>query len=96
MTTLPRKERPNDNNNIMTVQTGDGRILFIDRNNNNSVKSQSQESREMVEHIHSQGPLRRSLFGGIPPFINYVPAGGFTGKTEKGPQYWDENKVIAC
>ena len=41
----------------------------------------------------TQGPLRRSLFGGVPPFINYVPAGGFTGAIEKGPQYWDQNKV---
>ena len=47
----------------------------------------------MAEHPDVQGPLRRSLFGGIPPFINYVPAGGFTGGTERGPQYWDENKV---
>ena len=44
----------------------------------------------------TQGPLRRSLFGGVPPFINYVPAGGFTGGLEKGPQYWDENKVVKC
>ena len=44
----------------------------------------------------TQGPLRRSLFGGVPPFINYVPAGGFTGGLEKGPQYWDENKVMTC
>ena len=47
----------------------------------------------MAEHPDVQGPLRRSLFGGIPPFINYVPAGGFTGGIERGPQYWDENKV---
>ena len=47
----------------------------------------------MAERPDDQGPLRRSLFGGIPPFINYVPGGGFTGGTEKGPQYWDGNKV---
>ena len=36
--------------------------------------------------------LRKSIFPGIPPFINYVPMGGFTGKVEPGPQYWDEEK----
>ena len=54
---------------------------------------QIQGNQKYTESIDSQGPLRRSLFGGVPPFINYVPAGGFTGGTEKGPQYWDENKV---
>ena len=55
---------------------------------------QIKGNQKYTETIDSQGPLRRSLFGGVPPFINYVPAGGFTGGTEKGPQYWDENKVI--
>ena len=54
----------------------------------------NQKYTEFAEALEAQGPLRRSLFGGVPPFINYVPAGGFTGGTEKGPQYWDQNKVI--
>ena len=55
---------------------------------------QIQGNQKYSETIDSQGPLRRSLFGGVPPFINYVPAGGFTGGTEKGPQYWDVNAVM--
>lgn len=55
---------------------------------------QIQGNQKYTEAYDAQGPLRRSLFGGVPPFINYVPAGGFTGGTKKGPQYWDENKVI--
>ena len=55
---------------------------------------QIQGNQKYTETIDSQGPLRRSLFGGVPPFINYVPAGGFTGGTEKGPQYWDANAVM--
>jgi hypothetical protein len=41
-------------------------------------------------------PLRPSLFSGVPPFINYVPAFGlhFGGHSlECGPQYWDEDEV---
>ena len=35
--------------------------------------------------------LRKSLFIGVPPFINFVPNGGcFTGDVTKGPQYWDQ------
>ena len=36
--------------------------------------------------------LRKSLFPGVPPFINYVPMGGFSGEVTRGPQYWDEDK----
>ena len=28
------------------------------------------------------GALRKSIFPGVPPFINFVPIGGFTGKIE--------------
>ena len=90
MTTFSRKECQRK----ITIYTDDGKILFMDNNNNNNSKSQEKESPEMAALLESQKPLRRSLFGGIPPFINYVPTGGFTGKTEKGPQYWDETKVI--
>ena len=55
---------------------------------------QIQGNQKYTATIDSQGPLRRSLFGGVPPFINYVPAGGFSGGVEKGPQYWDANTVI--
>ena len=34
-------------------------------------------------------PVRKSLFLGVPPFINYVPSGGFGGEIVRGPQYWD-------
>jgi len=36
------------------------------------------------------GALRKSIFPGVPPFINFVPIGGFTGEVISGPQYWDE------
>jgi hypothetical protein len=37
--------------------------------------------------------LRKSMFVGVPPFINFVPVGGFTaGEVIKGPQYWDEDR----
>ena len=37
------------------------------------------------------GPLRNSIFPGVPPFINYVPQAGFLGGggLEPGSQYWD-------
>jgi len=41
-------------------------------------------------------PLRPSLFSGVPPFINYIPASGlhFGGHSLAcGPQYWDEDQV---
>ena len=28
------------------------------------------------------GALRKSIFPGVPPFINFVPIGGFTGKID--------------
>ena len=43
-------------------------------------------SAEAEEH-----PLRKSVFPGVPPFINYVPQAGFMGGStlDPGPQYWD-------
>ena len=35
--------------------------------------------------------LRKSLFIGVPPFINFVPGGGFPGEVIRGPQYWDHD-----
>ena len=68
-------------------------IFFTKMDNELPNHFQIQGNQKYTETIDSQGPLRRSLFGGVPPFINYVPAGGFTGGTEKGPQYWDANAV---
>ena len=33
------------------------------------------------------GALRKSIFPGVPPFINFVPIGGFTGKIEFNPYF---------
>ena len=39
----------------------------------------------------SEPVLRKSLFIGVPPFINFVPGGGFPGEVIRGPQYWDHD-----
>ena len=40
-----------------------------------------------------EGPLRPSLFDGVPPFINFVPGENLDYEIEKSPQYWDVNEV---
>ena len=89
-----QKEGHNIKNSIKTIHTDDGKILFVDNNNNSNRKSKAEQRLEMESYLQPNGPLRRSLFGGVPPFINWVPGGGFTGKTEKGPQYWDSDQVM--
>ena len=38
--------------------------------------------------MESSQALRKSIFPGVPPFINFVPIGGFTGKPPKTVQFW--------
>ena len=44
------------------------------------------------------GALRKSIFPGVPPFINFVPIGGFTGKIaelrEQQTQKFRKNREI--
>ena len=86
----------NDNDRI-SIQIAEGIIIFREKpredNLVQAVASQDPPSSVAIGECCVEKPLRKSLFGGIPPFINYVPAGGFSGGTQKGPQYWDENKV---
>ena len=62
-----------------------------DSNNCNDPKATSNTARappwqncdfvEDYELVLKMDPaLRKSIFPGIPPFINYVPIGGFTGQ----------------
>lgn len=55
-------------------------------------KSHELELQQEVTIMDQPPALRKSIFPGVPPFINYVPMGGFSGEVLKGPQYWDEDK----
>ena len=52
-----------------------------------------QNSERDFEFNGFESPLRKSLFNGLPPYINYVPSNGISEITKKPPQYWDVNKV---
>ncbi len=50
------------------------------------------ESNDTNGNIIPDPPMRKSMFVGIPPYINYVPEGGFSGEVTRGQQYWDQKK----